>query len=66
MEAAKIKEVIERLEGLPYQKILFNGPWGVGKTKYILDSVKKMKIYIIYLYLVRIVTIYFMKTCTMN
>lgn len=41
MEAAKIKEVMERLEGLPYQKILFNGPWGVGKTKYILDSVKK-------------------------
>lgn len=43
MEACKIEGIMQRINGLPYQKILFNGPWGVGKTKHILDSVKNNK-----------------------
>lgn len=40
MEANKIQEIMKRLNGLSYQKVLFNGPWGVGKTKHILDSIE--------------------------
>jgi len=28
-----------KLDKLPYQKVLFDGPWGIGKTKHILDSI---------------------------
>lgn len=40
MEAGKIQEIMNRLNGLSYQKVLFNGPWGIGKTKHILDSIE--------------------------
>lgn len=43
IEASKIKNIMVKLNGLSYQKILFNGPWGIGKTKYILDSIKNEK-----------------------
>lgn len=40
MEAGKIQGIMKRLNGLSYQKVLFNGPWGIGKTKHILDSIE--------------------------
>lgn len=40
MEAGKIQGIMKRLNGLFYQKVLFNGPWGIGKTKHILDSIE--------------------------
>lgn len=35
MEASKIQEIMKKLHRLSYQKILFNGPWGIGKTEHI-------------------------------
>lgn len=40
MEARNITEIMNKLESLPYQKILFDGAWGVGKTKHINDFIK--------------------------
>lgn len=48
MEATKIIEIIDKLDDLPYQKILIDGMWGIGKTKHIIDSIKgKNNIYYI-------------------
>ncbi|MCG3420399.1 ATP-binding protein [Oceanobacillus jordanicus] len=40
IEATKIIEVMDKLDDLPYQKILFDGTWGVGKTKHIIESIE--------------------------
>lgn len=51
MEARNITEIMNKLESLPYQKILFDGAWGVGKTKHINDFIKdKSNIYYISLF----------------
>ena len=41
-----------KLDKLPYQKVLFDGPWGIGKTKHILDSIigKENTYYIIMIF----------------
>ncbi|WP_339229828.1 ATP-binding protein [Oceanobacillus sp. FSL K6-2867] len=31
---------MDKLDDLPYQKILFDGTWGVGKTKHIIESIE--------------------------
>lgn len=42
---------MNKLDDLPYQKILFDGTWGIGKTKYIMDSLKdKENVYYISLF----------------
>ncbi|MCK1977062.1 hypothetical protein LNK15_08340 [Jeotgalicoccus huakuii] len=46
MEASKIKEMLDDLDSLPYKKVLFNGSWGIGKTKHILEAVKENEHYI--------------------
>ncbi|PKH39483.1 hypothetical protein, partial [Planococcus sp. MB-3u-09] len=40
MEAAKIMDVIDKLDDLPYRRILFDGTWGIGKTIHTMDSIK--------------------------
>lgn len=40
IEATKIIEVMKNLDDLPYQKILFDGTWGVGKTKHVIESIE--------------------------
>ncbi|MFP3324581.1 hypothetical protein R0K05_15955 [Planococcus sp. SIMBA_160] len=51
MEATKIIEVMDKLDDLPYQKILFDGPWGIGKTIHTMDSIKdKENVYYISLF----------------
>lgn len=37
MKANQITDILNRIYTLPYQKILINGEWGIGKTKYIND-----------------------------
>lgn len=37
MKANQIKVVLDNINVLPYKKILINGDWGIGKTKYIND-----------------------------
>ncbi|MGF0470164.1 hypothetical protein ACQQ6W_11015 [Lysinibacillus fusiformis] len=37
MKANQIKIVLDNINVLPYKKILINGDWGIGKTKYIND-----------------------------
>ena len=39
IETAKIIEVMNKLDDLPYQKVMFDGKWGIGKTKYIMNSI---------------------------
>lgn len=41
IEATKINEIIEQLDDLPYQKVLIDGVWGIGKTKQIIDSIEE-------------------------
>lgn len=45
MEAAKIMNIIDKLDDLPYRRILFDGTWGIGKTKYTRDSIKDKENY---------------------
>lgn len=40
MEANKIVEIMSKIETLPYQKILFDGPWGIGKTKFVKEAIE--------------------------
>lgn len=40
MEASKINEIMLKFQNLPYQKILFNGSWGIGKTNHVRESIK--------------------------
>lgn len=39
MEASEITDVLRGLNSSPYHKILIDGDWGIGKTKYILDYI---------------------------
>lgn len=39
MKASKIVNVIENLEKMKYKKVLINGSWGIGKTKYVKDYI---------------------------
>lgn len=41
MEADRISEIMLKIEDLPYQKILFDGAWGIGKTKHISEAIKE-------------------------
>lgn len=42
---------MNKLDDLPYQKIMFDGKWGIGKTKYIMDSIsEKENVYYISLF----------------
>jgi len=42
---------MNKLNDLPYQTILFDGKWGIGKTKYIMDSINdKENVYYISLF----------------
>ncbi|WP_407144633.1 hypothetical protein [Marinilactibacillus psychrotolerans] len=42
---------MNKLDDLPYQKIMFDGKWGIGKTKYILESTNaKENVYYISLF----------------
>ncbi|PXW89769.1 hypothetical protein DES38_1095 [Streptohalobacillus salinus] len=51
IEAQKIIKVMNKLDVLPYQKIMFDGKWGIGKTKYILESTNdKENVYYISLF----------------
>lgn len=34
---------MNKLDDLPYQKIMFDGKWGIGKTRYIMEFVKDKK-----------------------
>lgn len=38
MEAGRIKDIVSKLDKLPYRCIMFDGAWGVGKT-YAIDEV---------------------------
>lgn len=38
MEAGRIKDIVSKLDELPYRCIMFDGAWGVGKT-YAIDEV---------------------------
>ncbi|MDI6587217.1 P-loop NTPase fold protein [Bacillus subtilis] len=41
MKANEIVEVLEKFKDSAYQKILINGEWGIGKTKYVVDFTKQ-------------------------
>ena len=41
MNADYIYKIINSLENLPYECILFDGPWGVGKTYAVIDALKE-------------------------
>ena len=41
MNADYIYKIINSLKNLPYECILFDGPWGVGKTYAVIDALKK-------------------------
>ncbi|WP_157824193.1 hypothetical protein [Planococcus sp. MB-3u-03] len=47
MEAAKIMDVIDKLDDLPYRRILFDGTWVLGK-QYTMDSIKIKKTFTIF------------------
>lgn len=40
INANKITEIMNKIDKSPYNKILFDGAWGIGKTKHIKDSIK--------------------------
>ncbi|MDM5298115.1 hypothetical protein QUF51_08080 [Bacillus pumilus] len=40
MIADKIKQVLNQLGKLNYDRVIFDGQWGIGKTKYVNDFVK--------------------------
>lgn len=41
MKANEIIKILEQFKGSSYQKVLINGNWGIGKTKYISDFIKE-------------------------
>ncbi|WBL50340.1 KAP family NTPase [Bacillus altitudinis] len=40
MNAGKIVKILEELRELEYKKLLIDGEWGIGKTKYVNDFIK--------------------------
>lgn len=43
MEAKYVADIMKKLDVLPYQKILFDGAWGIGKTKYVTQSIDEIE-----------------------
>ena len=41
MQADYIQDIVEKLEELPYECILFDGVWGIGKTYAINEALKE-------------------------
>ncbi|WP_077596428.1 P-loop NTPase fold protein [Oceanobacillus kimchii] len=39
MNADELKIIVDKINELPYRKILIDGQWGIGKTKYVKDSI---------------------------
>lgn len=51
MEAGKINDIMQKIDSFPYQKVLFDGAWGIGKTKHVLEAIEgKENIYYISLF----------------
>ncbi|QQZ58944.1 hypothetical protein JI735_19645 [Paenibacillus sonchi] len=40
MKANKILDVLDQFKDSHYQKVLINGNWGIGKTKYVIDFIQ--------------------------
>lgn len=49
MKANKIQETLSQIKNLKYKKILFDGEWGIGKTKYSMDYVTANQQHAIYI-----------------